>query len=121
MLWCHPTGLDSDGFWQSIPPRFAAAVGCDLQIGRRMYTLLSDLGMNDIAVDYLTVDTLRVPRETFARIWEAWRDGYADELASKSGPPRDSVWATWNRMIDCIRDPLGYAVWQLPVLSAVVP
>src|SRR6266550_960702 len=30
MLFCHPTTLDSDGFWQRLPPRYAAAVGCDL-------------------------------------------------------------------------------------------
>jgi len=28
-------------------------------------------------MDYIVVDTLRVPRETFAQIVEAWRDGYA--------------------------------------------
>src|SRR5438270_13403845 len=30
MLWCHPTATDADGFWQAIPPRYGAAVGCDL-------------------------------------------------------------------------------------------
>jgi ubiquinone/menaquinone biosynthesis C-methylase UbiE len=35
MLWCHPTELGSDGFWQRFPPQFGAAVGCDLHVGRR--------------------------------------------------------------------------------------
>ena len=82
MLWCHPTELDSDGFWQVIPPRYAAAIGCDLHIGRKMFTMLRDLKMNDIAVDYIVVDTVRVARETFARIWEAWRDGYTTRSSS---------------------------------------
>ena len=38
--------------------------------------------MTDIAADYIVVDTLRVPRETFARIWEAWRDGYTDSIVA---------------------------------------
>ena len=38
--------------------------------------------LDDITVDYIIVDTLRVPRETFAAILEAWRDGYAESLAS---------------------------------------
>src|SRR6478736_4711669 len=49
MLWCHPTALGSDGMWQRIPPRFSAAVGCDLHIGRKAFTLLHDLGVRDIA------------------------------------------------------------------------
>jgi SAM-dependent methyltransferase len=75
MLWCHPTDLGSDGFWQRFPLRVGDAIGCDLQIGRKTFTLLHDLGFHEIAVDYVVVDTIRVPRETFARIWEAWRDG----------------------------------------------
>src|SRR4029077_2003601 len=78
MLWCHPTELDADGFWQVVPQRFGAAVGTDQHVGRKMYTLLYDVNMSDIRVDYIVVDTLRVPRDTFARIWEAWRDGYID-------------------------------------------
>src|SRR5216684_2810624 len=85
MLLCHPTGLDSDGFWQRLPPRFSAAVGCDLHVGRKTFTLLHDLGMADIAVDYVVVDTLRVERDTFARIWEAWRDGYTDSMVEHCG------------------------------------
>src|SRR5205809_808490 len=67
MLWCHPTELNADDFWQRIPWRFEAAVKCDLHVGRKAFTLLRDLGYQDIAADYITVDTLRVDREIFAR------------------------------------------------------
>jgi len=121
MLLCHPTGLGSDGFWQRLPGRYAAAVGCDLHIGRKMFTLLHDLEMADIAVDYLVIDTLRVPRDTFARIWEAWRDGYTEPLAEHGGISRAEVEQRWAEMIDCARDPRGYALWQLPVWTALNP
>jgi SAM-dependent methyltransferase len=121
MLYCHPTALDADGFWQRIPPRYGAAVGCDLHVGRKTFTLLHDLGMTDIAVDYVVVDTLRVPRETFARIWEAWRDGYTDALVEHSGVPRAEIETRWREMIDCVRDPRGYALWQVPVWTAAKP
>jgi len=121
MLWCHPTELDSDGFWQVIPPRYAAAIGCDLHVGRRMYTLLSDLKMNEIAVDYIIVDTLRAPRDTFARIWEAWRDGYTDSLVQYAGVSREEVERRFREMIDCARDPRGYALWQVPLWTAAKP
>jgi SAM-dependent methyltransferase len=118
MLWCHPTDLPSDSFWQYYPPIYAKAVGCDLHVGRKMFTLLTELGVSDIRVDYVVVDTVRVPRETFARIWEAWRDGYTDPLAQYSGVPKAEVAERWRQMIACVRDPRGYALWQVPVWTA---
>ncbi len=118
MLLCHPTTLDSDDFWQRIPPRYGAAIGCDLRVGRKMFTLLHDLDMAEIAVDYVVVDTLRVPRETFARIWEAWRDGYTDSIVEHAGISRDEVEQRWQEMIACARDARGYALWQVPVWTA---
>jgi SAM-dependent methyltransferase len=121
MLLCHPTELGSDGFWQRFPSRFGAAVGCDMHVGRKTYTLLYDLGMAEIAVDYVVVDTLRVARDTFARIWEAWRDGYTESLVEHSGASRGEIEQRWREMIDCARDPRGYALWQVPVWTAVRP
>jgi len=121
MLWCHPTALDSDGFWQRMPNLYGAAIGCDLHVGRKTFTLLTDLGLRDIAVDYLVLDTLRVPRDTFARIWEAWRDGYTDSIVEHTGMPRGEVDRRWREMIACARDPDGYALWQVPVWTARKP
>ncbi len=118
MLWCHPTILDADDFWQKIPPHYAAAIGCDLHVGRKMFALLTDLDMREISVDYVVVDTVRVPRETFARIWEAWRDGYTDPIAALGVIPREEVERRWREMIECARDPRGYALWQVPVWTA---
>ena len=118
MLWCHPTMHDADGFWQRVPQLFAKAIGCDNHIGRKMFGVLSELGLEDIAVDYVVVDTIRVPRDTFARIWEAWRDGYTDSLAQHTGIPRDELDARWREMIACVRSGGGYALWQVPIWSA---
>ncbi len=118
MLWCHPTGTDSDEFWQRIPRRFGEAVGCDLHVGRKMFTMLADRGLREIAVDYVVVDTLRVPRETIARIWEAWRDGYTDSVAQATGVRREELERMWREMIACVRDPRGYALWQVPIWTA---
>ena len=121
MLWCHPTASDADGFWQRIPLRYGAAIGCDLHVGRKMFTLLRELGFQQIAADYVVVDTIRVPRETFARIWEAWRDGYTDSIVEHAGVTREEATRRWREMIDCVRDPSGYALWQVPVWTAVKP
>jgi SAM-dependent methyltransferase len=118
MLWCHPTGLPSDSFWQRYPVNYGKAVGCDVHVGRKMFTLLTDAGLSDIRVDYVVVDTLRVPRETFAMIWEAWRDGYTESLAKYSNVSEAEVREHWRQMIACVRDPRGYALWQVPVWTA---
>jgi len=118
MLWCHPTPSDSDDFWQRIPPRYGAAIGCDLHVGRHMFEHLTALGLRDIKVDYVVVDTLRVARDTFARIWEAWRDGYTDSIVEHGGVSREETLRRWNEMIACARDPAGYALWQVPVWTA---
>ena len=118
MLWCHPAAHDPDDFWQNIPRAFGKSIGCDLFVGRHMFTILHDLGARDIKVDYVVVDTLRVPRETFARIWEAWRDGYTETIAAAAGWPPAKVHERWKEMIGAARDPRGYALWQVPVWTA---
>ncbi len=118
MLWCHPTALDADGFWQRIPNLYGPSVGCDLHVGRKMFTHLTDLGLQDIRADYLVVDTLRVRRDTFARIWEAWRDGYTDTMVEHTGVTRNEIELRWREMIAAVRDPRGYALWQIPVWTA---
>lgn len=120
MMHFHPTRLDSDEFWRLGPVAYAANTGSDLLSGRKVFTWLNELGCRDVRVDYVTVDTVRVDRELFASIWEAWRDGYTDAIAEHSSFSREQVWDHWQDMIDCIRNPQGYAVWQIPIISATV-
>jgi hypothetical protein len=69
-------------------------------------------------VEYLTIDTLRVPRDTIARIWEAWRDGYSEALVQRTKLTREEVAALWAEVIGAARDPRGYAHWSVPIWSA---
>jgi ubiquinone/menaquinone biosynthesis C-methylase UbiE len=111
---------DPRDFWHQTAAAFGAATGTDLFIGRNIFTILAAMHVEQITVDYVVVDTLRVPRETFAAIIEAWRDGYADSIAELTPITRDSAVAYFNQMIANIRDPRGYAVWMVPVVSARV-
>src|SRR5205823_9976905 len=69
---------------------------------------------------YVIVDPLRVPRETMAAIFEAWRDGYTDASAEVSRFTREECRAYFDAMIANVRDPNGYAVWMVPVVAARV-
>jgi ubiquinone/menaquinone biosynthesis C-methylase UbiE len=112
---------DLRAFWHEAPARFAEATGTDLFVGRNAYGILADLGLTDITVDYVVVDTLRVPRETFASILEAWRDGYAEPIGEVTRFSRAEATACFDQMIADIRDPRRYAVWMVPVVAARVP
>jgi len=119
MMHFAPTTIDTDDFWHRGPISFARATGTDLCGGRKMFTVFSEVGLKDVRVDYVTVDTIQVPRETFARIWVAWRDGYASAIAEHTALDYDYVIASFNQMIAAIESPHGYGVWQLPVISGV--
>lgn len=119
MMHFHPTRHDTDRFFLDGIVRFGERTGVDLRVGRRMYTACRELRFADVEVRYLVIDTLRVDRDLFARIWEAWRDGYAEVIAEYSGLPLTEVLDIWDDMIACIRDPDGYGVWMVPVISAV--
>lgn len=121
MMHFHPVDQDIDAFWREGPAAFAQSTGSDLLSGRKAYTMLTDLGLNGITVDYVTVDTQRVPRDIFASIWEAWRDGYTDAIAEHTRFSRDEVLSCFQTTIEAIRSPRGYGVWQIPVVSGVVP
>jgi SAM-dependent methyltransferase len=112
--------FDPMRLWPEAPMRFGAATGTDMFVGRRAPAVLAALGLAAITVDYVAVDTIRVPRETFARIWLAWRDGYADTIAEHVGMTPAEVTSRFDDQIETIRDPGSYAVWLLPVVSGVV-
>jgi ubiquinone/menaquinone biosynthesis C-methylase UbiE len=117
MLHMTPGALDPDLFWREGPIEFTARTGTDARIGRRAWSILAALGVQDLHVDYAIVDTLRVPREVFAAIITAWRDGYAEALVE--GSARTSAWihAQFEQVIASIRDPAQYAVWMVPIVS----
>jgi hypothetical protein len=83
--------------------------------------MLRRLGLSNITVDYVVVDPLRVPRETFAAIWMAWRDGYADAISTHTSVSREEHLAHFDDMIATIHDPDGYGVWHVPVVAGRVP
>jgi hypothetical protein len=120
MLHFQPGALDVRDFWHRAPSNFGAATGTDLFMGRNTFSILVPMNVEQITVDYIIVDTVRVPRETFAAIIEAWRDGYADAIGELTPVTREAAVAYFDQMIANIRNPRGYAVWMVPVLSARV-
>jgi ubiquinone/menaquinone biosynthesis C-methylase UbiE len=117
MLHTEPGPLDSDRLWDDGCIAYLRAIHTDGRIGRRTYALLKALGLQELRVDYVTVDTLRVPRETFASIIDAWRDGYSEVISEHTALPVTELRALFDQVSASIRDPAQYAVWQVPVIS----
>jgi len=121
MLHFQRGALDPQDFWHIVPARFGAATGTDLFIGRNVFGILAAMNVETITVDYVVVDTVRVPRQTFASILEAWRDGYVEPIAQLTPITREQALAYFEQMIADIRNPHRYAAWMVPVVSARVP
>jgi SAM-dependent methyltransferase len=120
MLHMMSGPLDPDIFWRKGPVEFSMRTGTDSRIGRRTWSLLRAAGLIDVRVDYIVVDTLRVPRRVFADIITAWRDGYVEALATPEFPVAQ-VRQHFNEIIASILNPDHYAVWHLPIVSGVKP
>jgi hypothetical protein len=84
-----------------------------------MLGLLRSAGARAIAVDYLTIDTVRSDRETLARMMVAWRDGFAPSIGAETAIDAGEAVAHFDEMIATIRDPGRYFVWHVPIWSAV--
>lgn len=121
MINFEPRRLDPDDFWCAVPRQYGAAIGTEFRVGRRAHRILRNLGLTDIAVDYVVVDPLRVPRATFAAIWRAWRDGFVDAISTHTSVSREAALEHFEDMIATIEDPDGYGVWHVPIVSARVP
>ena len=120
MLHMMSGPLDPDVFWRKGPVEFAARTGTDSRIGRRAWSLMRAAGLLEVRVDYVIVDTLRVPRQVFADIITAWRDGYVDALATPEWPAA-TVRQHFDEIIASILNPEHYAVWHVPIVSGVKP
>ncbi|HUQ09131.1 MAG TPA: class I SAM-dependent methyltransferase [Steroidobacteraceae bacterium] len=120
MLHMMSGPLDPDVFWRKGPVEFAERTGTDSRIGRKAWTLMRAAGLKDVRVDYVVVDTLRVPRRVFADIITAWRDGYVQALSTADFPPA-LVRQHFNEIIASIENPDHYAVWHVPIVSGVKP
>lgn len=121
MLHFHPARHDLDQFFHNNGRCLREKTGVDFASGRHAPYWLETLGFNTIGVEYLIVDTLRVPRLILREIFLSWRDGYTSLVSEVTGLARDEVSARFEDMIACVSHPPGYAVWFVPVVTGLKP
>jgi len=104
----HAAGAtDVSSFWHVGPRVLAGAIGVDTYIGRNVHRHLRSLPVDDVRTHYAIV-----------AIFEAWRDGYADDIAGYLGWTPADVRAQFDATIESVRN--GYAVWFVPIVTARV-
>jgi ubiquinone/menaquinone biosynthesis C-methylase UbiE len=114
-------GVDPDRLWHEAVVPFTKSTGTDARIGRATLPILRGLGFTHTSVQYLTIDTERVPREHLVGIFTAWRDGYVEALAAAGRLSRAEVRAMFDAIIDTVNDPQVYGVWHVPVVAGRCP
>lgn len=110
-------GADPDRLWNQAVVPYTQATGTDARIGRRTLPIMRALGFEQLSIQYLTLDTERVPRAELTGIFTAWRDGYTSALAAHSSLSAAEVRAAFDAIIATIEDPDSYGVWQVPVVA----
>ncbi len=108
---------DPDQLWREGVGVLARATHTDERVGRKTWSMMKRLGLVDLRVDYAVVDTLRTPRETFAEIIRAWRDGYSGPISEHSPLGLEKIVSLFDHAIASILNPDSYAVWHVPVVS----
>lgn len=121
MLHFPAAARELDPLWHQAVGELSRVTHTDERIGRKTFGLMNRLGVTALSVDYVVVDTQRVPRETFADIIRAWRDGYWESLEKDGGLPSGQARALFDASIAHILDPNEYAVWHVPVVSGRKP
>jgi len=117
MLHMPSGAFDPDRLWHDGVIAYTHSTHTDARIGRRTWPIFSRLGFEDIRVDYIIIDSLRVPRQTFGMIIQAWRDGYTDVIAQYTRLTLTEVRALFDQVIETILDPEQYAAWHIPIIS----
>lgn len=116
MIACASEELSK--FWFEAPLAVGRAMNIDNHIGRHVYGHLQELPVEDVRMDYVTIDPSRAPRSALAGIFTAWRDGYVPVIAQVTGMGEATVRAIFDATIEEARS--GFIAWTIPIASARV-
>ncbi|MEZ4382831.1 MAG: class I SAM-dependent methyltransferase [Nannocystaceae bacterium] len=101
-----------------------AELGMDLSFGPKMFSLLTDLGFEDILVETVDITNRNTAVEDFARVIESWEGYVTGELSTATKQPTEMV----ERLRTGLRDHVytitsrrGYATWPLYIASGRKP
>lgn len=104
--------------------KMLASLGMDLSIGPKMYSLLTDMGFEDVQMEQIGITNTNTEVEDFARVIESWEEYITGELSSATSQPDDIVerlHAGFQDHVYAIRSRRGFAIWPIFVASGRKP
>ncbi len=104
--------------------KMLAGLGMDLSIGPRMYSLLTDMGFEDVRMEQLGITNTNTLVEDFARVIESWEEYITGEVSAATNQPReivDRLHAGFKDHVYAIRSRRGFAIWPIFIASGRKP
>lgn len=101
-----------------------ASLGMDLTLGPKMYSLLTDMGFEDVRMEQIGITNTNTVVDDFARVIESWEEYITGELSSATRQPDEIVerlHAGFQDHVYAIRSRRGFAIWPIFVASGEKP
>lgn len=104
--------------------KIAQSLGMDMNFGPKMFSLLTDMGFEDVRMEQIPITTHNTPADDFARVIESWEGYVTGELSAATGQPPEVIERLRTGFRDhvyAIRSRRGFAMWPIYVASGRKP
>ncbi len=104
--------------------RMGESLGMDMNLGPKMFSLLGDMGFEDVRMEQIPITTHNTDADDFARVIESWEDYITGELSNATNQPPEVIERLrvgFRDHVYAIRSRRGFAVWPIYVASGRKP
>jgi len=125
MIFSHPVSSGVRKLWDATV-QFFSETGSNGLLGRASFSMVKEYEKNlasplkNIEVNFIFADTMHVARETIAKIFSSWKDGYCKITAEHSSLSEQECKQYYDEIIRCIESESGYVCWQLVLCTVTV-
>lgn len=104
--------------------KMGESLGMDMNLGPKMFSLLADMGFEDVRMEQIPITTHNTDADDFARVIESWEDYITGELSNATNQPPEVIERLrlgFRDHVYAIRSRRGFAVWPIYVASGRKP
>jgi ubiquinone/menaquinone biosynthesis C-methylase UbiE len=104
--------------------KIAQSLGMDMNFGPKMYSLLTDMGFEDVRMEQIPITNNNTAIDDFARVIESWEEYVTGELSTATQQPPEVVERLrmgFRDHVYAIRSRRGFATWPIYVASGRKP
>ncbi|MBZ5709069.1 methyltransferase domain-containing protein [Nannocystis pusilla] len=104
--------------------KIAQSLGMDMNFGPKMFSQLTDMGLEDVRMEQLPITNNNTAIDDFARVIESWEEYVTGELSAATQQPPEVVERLrmgFRDHVYAIRSRRGFATWPIYVASGRKP